>query len=183
MTQEKIIIIKSRRKTLSLQVKPDLSVVVKAPFKLNQTEIASFVAEKAGWIAKQKAHYEHFSVKLKNVSYFPADKHKYKKAARKYFTQKVESLTAMLNLSFKKVRISGASQRWGSCSSKKFINLNWKLVFAPPEVIDYVILHEVLHLRHMNHSQAFWDDIKSYCPNFKEHKKWLAANSYLLMLK
>lgn len=71
--------------------------------------------------------------------------------------------------------------RWGSCSRDKTISLNWRLILAPREVAEYVCIHEVVHLVHMNHSPAFWQAVESLCPPYKAHKKWLKVHGYSLM--
>ena len=66
--------------------------------------------------------------------------------------------------------------RWGSCSSRGTISLNWRLIMAPPEVLDYVVVHELCHMKEHNHSQAFWKLVESHCPDFKQLRKWLKVN-------
>lgn len=78
------------------------------------------------------------------------------------------------------VAIRDQKTRWGSCSSKGNINLNWRLIMAPIDIIDYVIVHELCHLVHMNHSSDFWDLVGYVVPDYKERKKWLKENGYKL---
>lgn len=80
-----------------------------------------------------------------------------------------------------KITLRDTKSRWGSCSGRKNISLNWRLILAPPEVAHYVCVHEASHLIHMNHSPAFWQAVESLCPDYREHKKWLKVNGSALM--
>jgi len=75
-----------------------------------------------------------------------------------------------------KISLRDQRRRWGSCSSKGNLSLSWRLILMPPEVLDYVVVHELAHLRHMNHSPKFWALVSQYCPNYKQHAAWLKAN-------
>ncbi len=66
--------------------------------------------------------------------------------------------------------------RWGSCSSKHNINLNWKLIMMPEEILNYVVVHELAHLKQMNHSKAFWEEVEKVLPDYKKQKEWLKQN-------
>lgn len=105
----------------------------------------------------------------------------YKKEAKKYISKKIYEICETLNLSFNKLKITSASFRWGSCNSKKNINFSFRLIMAPKNSIDYVIIHELAHLSEMNHSKAFWDLVQNYSDqigiwSYKENKKWLMQN-------
>lgn len=92
----------------------------------------------------------------------------YKLKAEDYLIQRCEFLGQEINLIPAKVKIQTAVTRWGSCTSKKTINLNWKLLVFSKVLIDYVIIHELCHLQHLNHSAQFWDLVETNCPNYKE---------------
>jgi len=87
-----------------------------------------------------------------------------------------------LNLDINRISIRDQKTCWGSASSKNNINFNWKLAMTPYEVIEYVVIHELSHLKHMNHSEDFWKEVSKYCPNYKDQKKWLIDNRDLLKL-
>ena len=80
-----------------------------------------------------------------------------------------------------RITIKDQKTRWGSCSSKGNLNYNWRIVMAPPEVIDYLVIHELCHLRIPNHSTLFWQEVSKFSPNFKSHRTWLQTNCTLLM--
>lgn len=106
----------------------------------------------------------------------------YKKMAASLFPARLEELAKKHNLHPKKVRISSARTRWGSCSTSGTISLTWRLIMAPPEVIDYVIVHELAHIRVKNHSKDFWSLVASLMPDYKKHLGWLKAHGRSLEL-
>lgn len=103
-----------------------------------------------------------------------------KSLAKKYFKAVVEEQTNKLNIKYNKLIIRDCENKWGSCSSLKNISLNWRLILAPKSVADYVIIHEVAHLIHFNHSKNFWDLVKQLHCNFKKDKLWLKENGKTL---
>jgi predicted metal-dependent hydrolase len=101
----------------------------------------------------------------------------YKKQALADFTRRLEIFSSKLGVSFASLSLSNASSRWGSCNSKKEIRLNWRLLQAPPHIINYVVCHELAHLKEMNHSAKFWVIVASICPDYKTAEKELKALS------
>lgn len=106
----------------------------------------------------------------------------YKQEARKIIIERVNHYANIAGLSFRSVAITTAETRWGSCSSNKTLNFNWKLVMAPLEVIDYVVAHELAHLTELNHSRDFWETVRKMYPLYREHRTWLKRNGHLLTL-
>jgi predicted metal-dependent hydrolase len=104
----------------------------------------------------------------------------YKKKFREIAIPRVTYFAEQHNLMVNQVRIKNQKTMWGSCSSKNNINLNYLLLMAPMKVIDYVIIHELVHTIHRNHSIEFWSSVESIMPDYKEHKLWLKANGYKL---
>lgn len=104
----------------------------------------------------------------------------YKAQARADFTHRVEALAARHGFSVRSLRLSSARTRWGSCGAQGSLNLNWRLVMAPPEVIDYVILHELAHLKERNHSARFWALVATLAPDYKTQRQWLKTNGMCL---
>ena len=105
----------------------------------------------------------------------------YRYLARNYLAKRLKELSKYTNIPYEKMRLSSAHTRWGSCSSNGTISLNWKLIMAPAGIIDYVIIHELCHVRHMNHSRLFWQLVTHYLPDCKERQKWLRQNSNKLV--
>jgi predicted metal-dependent hydrolase len=87
-----------------------------------------------------------------------------------------------MGLTCRSVRITDAKERWGSCNAAGSLNFAWRLVMAPPPVIDYVIVHELAHLVEMNHSQRFWGLVGRILPDYAVRRKWLRENEHLLTL-
>jgi predicted metal-dependent hydrolase len=91
-----------------------------------------------------------------------------------------ERLAKQHGIKITRVTVRAQRSRWGSCSAEGAISLNWRLIHAPPEVRDYLIIHELMHRRQMNHSARFWQEVEKACPDYKDAEKWLDAHSYLL---
>lgn len=106
----------------------------------------------------------------------------YKQKAKNYLTNRTLLLSKKFPKTPKKVRIRNQSLRWGSCTKNKEILINWKIMMAPPSVIDYVIIHELTHLQEKNHTEKFWKTIKNAMPNYEEKKEWLRINGAKLSL-
>jgi predicted metal-dependent hydrolase len=97
----------------------------------------------------------------------------YKNQARRLFREKLDYFAARMGVAYKDFRLKEQKTKWGSCSSLGNINLNWKVIMAPEFVIDYLIIHELAHLRYLNHSQDFWDTVAAHLKDFRQGKKWL----------
>ena len=97
----------------------------------------------------------------------------YRMQAATIIKDKVDKLSAQWGLTYNRLTIRGQKTRWGSCSHKGNLNFNWKLIMAPEPVIDYVIIHELAHLKEMNHTKSFWELVAERCPRWRELKKWL----------
>jgi len=101
----------------------------------------------------------------------------YRMQAEKLLRQKVDKLSTRLGVRYNRVIIRGQKTRWGSCSQKGNLSFNWKLIMAPEPVIDYVIIHELAHLKEMNHTKRFWHMVAEYCPGWREHREWLKEHA------
>ncbi len=104
----------------------------------------------------------------------------YKAQAKALFKERLAALSAQTGITPETLRLSDAKTRWGSCGAKGGVNLNWRLALAPPEILDYVIVHELCHLRERNHSAAFWALVTRFCPEWKERRRWLAEHGEAL---
>lgn len=108
----------------------------------------------------------------------------YREQARKIIKERAFLYSTRAGLHFKSVTVgnTAATTRWGSCSSHKNLNFNWKLIMAPLQVIDYVVAHELAHLKELNHSKAFWETVRKMHPLYREYRTWLKRNGNLLIL-
>lgn len=104
----------------------------------------------------------------------------YKKQAAAVISERVNHFAALTNLQYRAVKITSAAKRWGSCSSAGTLNFSWRLVMCPLPVIDYVVVHELCHRVHHNHSFEFWRTVKGFMPDYEERKHWLKENQRLM---
>jgi predicted metal-dependent hydrolase len=102
--------------------------------------------------------------------------------ARAYITGRVELYASKMQVQYTSIKMSSARKRWGSCSASDSLNFSWRLIMCAPKAIDYVVVHELSHIRHKNHGPAFWNTVARYYPNYKEQVKWLRDNSRILQL-
>ena len=183
-------IIRSNRKTLAIQINPDLSVTVRAPIYASQREIGRILKEKEGWIQKHIEKIREQEAKRKEMygekgeygksaerEYLSNEEiHKLAEKALEYIPKRVSYFAKQIGVTYGKITIRNQKTRWGSCSSKGNLNFNCLLMLTPPEVIDYVVVHELCHRKEMNHSGAFWAEIEKVIPSYKEQVKWLKEN-------
>jgi predicted metal-dependent hydrolase len=104
----------------------------------------------------------------------------FKREARKLIDERVDRYAKIMGARYASIRLSGARTRWGSCSGKNKLNFTWRLIMCPIAAIDYVIVHELSHITYKNHSPGFWALVKTAFPDFKEQKKWLKTNRYVM---
>jgi hypothetical protein len=107
----------------------------------------------------------------------------YRREAEKLIRKRVGELSRLLGVRYGRLTIRGAKTRWGSCSQKGNLNFNWKLLMVPDPIIDYVIIHELAHLKEMNHSRKFWHLVGQYCPQWRRYRQWLKVHEAKLSAK
>jgi predicted metal-dependent hydrolase len=105
----------------------------------------------------------------------------YRRQARQLFAYRAERYASRMGLEYEQIEIRNQRTKWGSCSTSGTLSFNWRLMMASPEVIDYIVIHEVAHLREANHTQAFWDIVGEYDPAYASHAEWLTENSTQLI--
>lgn len=160
----------SKRRTVTLSVK-DGRVIVRAPFFTPKHKIDYLVHSHKGWIEKAL---EKQWVKKQRFDSLPEDQIKeLKKCAKIILTQKTEYYANIMGLKYGRITITSAKTRFGSCSSQGNISYSYLLMLYPDEAIDYVVVHELSHLVHMNHSAEFYKTIEAVLPDYKERKKLL----------
>ena len=104
----------------------------------------------------------------------------YKAQAFDYITQRVGYYAQSTGLKYQSIRINSATTRWGSCGYKDTLNFTWRLIMAPSRVVDYVIIHELMHLKQKNHSRKFWAEVAQMVPDYKQDEYWLKQYGHLL---
>lgn len=105
-----------------------------------------------------------------------------KKMAKAFLTRRISEISKAVQIPYSSVSIRNQKTRWGSSSSLGSINLNWRIIMAPDRVIDYLIIHELAHQIHHNHSTSYWQAVEKLCPEYKKFDKWLKKNGYILSL-
>jgi predicted metal-dependent hydrolase len=215
-------IIRSRRRTIALEITSGATLVVRAPFRASSSDIREIIRQKRSWILRKMdevkrrplspgheyAEGEMFlflgrsyplhivengsmtierSDRLYVSSMLIPDirnqlKHWYREEARKeiqarcrWFSLKTGHVPAM-------IRITDARQRWGSCTHKGGLNFSWRLIQAPPEIVDYVVVHELVHISQPDHSKKFWEKIRKIMPDFEQRRHWLKDHEWLLKI-
>ena len=163
-------IIYSSRKTVALSVK-DGEVIVRAPRGFSKKRIAEFVEGHKEWIEKRLASQMRVINQLESLT--TAEINRLKKDARAYFVPMAEQYAKLMGVRYSKIRITSAKRRFGSCNSNGVICFSYRLMLYPEVARDYVVVHELAHLVHMNHSPAFYALIARYMPDYKERKKLL----------
>lgn len=163
--QEKIpyILIKENIKNLYIQIK-DGKVIVKAPRNFSQKQIEAIIREKQAWIEKNLQK----SIKRQERE----DKYSQEEFI-KIVEETAKELISITGLKPNRVKLRQINYAWGSCSSKKNITISKKLIYYSKHAIRYVILHELCHLKYMNHRKEFWNLIETYMPDYKDAKKEL----------
>lgn len=172
----KVTVIRSNRKTVAIQVNSDLSVTVRAPRSASEKDIEEILKKKKAWISK---HIEKIKETKERFEAEPTEKLTREKVialaeeALKVIPERVEYFAKVIGVTYGKITVRNQKTRWGSCSSKGNLNFNCLLMLAPPEVLDYVVVHELCHRKQMNHSKAFWLEVEKVLPDYKEARKWL----------
>ena len=172
----KVTVIRSNRKTVAIQVNSDLSVTVRAPRSVSEKDIEEILKKKEAWISKHIEKIKKTKERLEAESTEKLTREKVialAEEALKIIPARVEYFAKVIGVTYGKITIRNQKTRWGSCSSKGNLNFNCLLMLAPPEVLDYVVVHELCHRKQMNHSKAFWLEVEKVLPDYKEARKWL----------
>jgi predicted metal-dependent hydrolase len=216
-------IIRTKRKTIAIIVKPDGSILVRAPLRASNRSIQEFVSKNTQWIEKTRARIKAIAPPLPKQyvageefdflgNSFPleivADQKKslllengkfklaasmqnkaalvferwYREQARQILSERVEFHARQNSFQYSKIGITSARTRWGSCSAKGALNFSWRLIQAPMEAVDYVVVHELVHTQIHNHSKKFWKRGEQSLPDYRERRKWLRSNGHRLLV-
>jgi predicted metal-dependent hydrolase len=234
-------LIRSKRKTIALIVKPDGSLVVRAPLRSSNAVIEDFVKKNAPWIERKQAEalaaLPAPTKQYVNGATFPylgtnypleiveqpgvgvrrrrasdrrspklvtrpllldvggfklAASHQhgaasaferwYREQARQVLAERVKFFAAQYGFQYKRIRITSARTRWGSCSASGSLSFSWRLIQAPLAVVDYVVVHELVHTVVHNHSKQFWQRVGSIMPDYHQHRRWLREHGRELLV-
>lgn len=173
---------RSKRRTLSVEITPQATVVVRAPYGMPNAKIRQFLTERSGWIEK---HIEKMRAALaERPPVEPLSYRQLKELAEQALTvipPKVAGYAEILGVDYGRITVRNQKTRWGSCSGKGNLNFNCLLMLAPEDVLDYVIVHELAHRKEMNHSRRFWNIVAEVVPDYKEKIRWLNVHGAVLM--
>jgi len=218
-------IIRSRRRTIALEITHDATLIVRAPLRTSLSRIDELVAQKRDWIQKKLEEVksrpvpperkftngEQFlflgrqyqleicgdgtaggaGIVLRDKLYVPLSltpgirdhlRCWYAQEAGKYIVLRCNWFSLTTGYQPVSVKIGGARRRLGSCSMKGRVNLSWRLILAPAEVVDYVIVHELVHLKQPDHSKEFWNKVGRIIPDYREHRQWLRQHMAILVI-
>ena len=216
-------IIRSKRKTLALEVAHDATLIVRAPERTPIDFIEKFIFKKRFWIQEKQriAREKYQKIVLKEFvngegflylgdfyrlfivdhskiplffnnefqlskNYLPNARQVfidwYKKEAYRKIKERLNWYSKLTGLKYNEFKITNARKRWGSCNTKGNLYFSWRLIMAPLNIIDYVVVHELAHLAEKNHSKSFWNKVKIIFPQYRESRQWLKENEHLLVI-
>ena len=166
-------IIYSTRKTIAIELKPDV-IIVRAPKGMSRRDINAFVESKRSWMNKHLSKMQEQKDKLEQFPTFTMDQiRELADKALIVIPEKVRKYAPMVGVTYGRITIRNQRSRWGSCSGKGNLNFNCLLMLFPDEVIDYVVIHELCHRKHMNHSAEFYSEVERVCPEYRKYRNWL----------
>ena len=171
--------IRSARKSLGLEVRDANTVLARIPTRVSDRELKAFVENHRSWILEKTEVMAEREEKRKSTPAPPpellskTDRMKIQLKIGKRVRHYCEAMGVTVGY----VTVKNQKTRWGSCSAKGNVNFNYQLAFLPDELLDYVVIHELAHRRHMNHSRAFWAEVEKYCPDYLERREQLKEYS------
>ena len=171
-------VVYSGRSTLGLEVSRNGQVKLRAPRRVSDGALQNFARQKEAWIIEK---YLLMEEKRKAESLQqdpdyvkdPALEQAYRRQAKARLEERAAYFASRMGVSYQRISVRAAKTRWGSCSAKGNLNFHWKLILMPPQVLDYVVVHELAHRKEMNHSPAFWAEVEKILPDYRERRKWL----------
>jgi len=214
-------LIRSKRRTIGLQITNDARLIVRAPLLASEKYIQNLIQRKESWIIEKQDYFRQRQHKIKVRKFIPGEEFLflgvnyplvavddlpkavildqslkisqvvlanakdhiecwYKSQALSYITQRTQYFAQLTGLKYQTIRVNNATTRWGSCGYKNTLNFTWRLIMAPENVVDYVVVHELMHLKQRNHSRKFWAEVAKIMPGFKQEERWLKQNGHLL---
>lgn len=166
-----VLFLRSDRTTVSLEVRPDLQVWVRAPRQMREAEAVSFLYRHKEWLSAHLA--AQAGRRQEQTEPDPEEIRRYRRQAELVIPERVRYFARHMGVDYGTIRIKAQKTRYGSCSSRGNLNFNWKLIRMPAEVLDYVVVHELAHRKQMNHSSLFWREVEQVPPDYRERRRWL----------
>ena len=157
--------IRSRRKTIAIQIDREGQVIVRTPYGITKRQVEEFLDEKKDWLLQTRQRVE--KRKTEQIPISEEVRREGIERAKRIFPERTAYFAKRMGVDYGRITIREQKTRWGSCSSKGNLNFNWKLVLLDPELLDYVVVHELAHRREMNHSVAFWKVVEAELPDYR----------------
>lgn len=170
--------IRSRRKTIAIQIDRNGQVILRTPYGITKRQAEKFLDEKKDWILKNIRQVE--NRKTDQIMISEEQRREGIELAKRIFRERTAYYALRMGVDYGRITIREQKTRWGSCTSEGNLNFNWRLIFAPEKVLDYVVVHELAHRKEMNHSPAFYAVVASVMPEYKIYEKWLRDNGKTL---
>ena len=174
-------ILRSRRRTAAIQITPKGEVVFRAPLTMPRREIERILTERRGWIERKLSAVRADMALGRAAPLSREDLARLARHAKEIIPPLAEAYAARIGVTYGRITIRCQQSRWGSCSSKGNLNFNCLLMLSPPEVITYVVVHELAHRKHMDHSPAFWAEVEAVLPDYRDSVRWLKTNGGKLL--
>ena len=163
--------IRSKRKSMTIQIKSHGQVIVRTPYRVSKRTVEQFLYAHQNWILEKQ--HQVIAAEAQQVHITDEERKQGIELAKKLIPERVAYFAKHMGVTYGRITIREQKTRWGSCSSKGNLNFNWKLVLFEPELLDYVVVHELAHRIEMNHSASFWAIVESVLPDYKERRKRL----------
>lgn len=168
-------IIRSHRKSIAIEVRDSDKATVRIPYELRDNDLKDVINEKREWIIEKCRDFMTVE-KTRPSTGATAPQMLTPEEIEKIqikFGEKVRHYCKEMGVTANKITVRNQKTRWGSCSAKKNLSFNYQLYYLPDKLMDYVIIHELAHIRHMDHSKEFWAEVEKYCPDYDERRKEL----------
>lgn len=178
-----VLLVRSSRKTLAVQIRADGTVIARAPLRMPKDRILCFLSEKASWIRMQQGKMQEREKMRQQarIHLDAAQEKELRERAKSVLAQRTAYFARQVGVTYGRITVRDQKTRWGSCSQTGNLNFNFRLILAPLEVLDYVVVHELCHRRQMNHSTQFWQEVAQVLPDYRKRKAWLTENGWRLM--
>ena len=179
-------LIRTSRKTIAIQITLDGDVTVRAPRDCEKAEIDDLIRDRREWIEEKRAEFlaqkrecEKKQEQFPKIT--PESEREFRRLAKEKIPKRVALFAEQVGVEYGKITIKDTKSRWGSCSYQGNLNFCWRLILAPEEVLDYIVVHELCHRLEMNHSARFWAEVKRVLPEYEKGKEWLKENGLALL--
>lgn len=172
----RVFIKRSARRSLSLEIMPDGNLLARAPQRMPEREIWAFIREKEEWIRIHRRQRMERQTEAQADPLTPDQIRELADVALRVLPERCRYFAGIMGVRYGRITIRNQKTRWGSCSSGGNLNFNCLLMLAPPEVRDYVVVHELAHLKEMNHSPRFWKEVEKVLPDYRQRLLWLKKN-------